>query len=135
MQEDHPLIRAADLLESESLEYCLIGGYAVAVYGEPRATYDVDFLVNAPRENLEKLCERSKSLGWSAELRRADISDPVGDVVRVYRPFACDFLQARSALETDCISRSVKLELFGRRVRVASPEYLMLLLLQLCRCQ
>ena len=33
------------LLNEEHLDYCLIGGLAVAILAKPRATEDIDFLV------------------------------------------------------------------------------------------
>lgn len=130
MQEEHPLVQAARVLEHANLPYCLIGGYAVAVYGDPRATYDVDFLVSCSREDFKKFLERCKGLGWSAELRRADPGDPVGDVLRVYRPFAADFLRARPGLEESCIECAEQIVLFDQKVYIVRPEYLILLLLR-----
>ena len=44
-------------LNSNNVKYLLIGGWAVGLYGHPRATKDIDFLVfkdDANLENLEK---------------------------------------------------------------------------------
>lgn len=130
MDKDHPLTLAAKILEEECLPYCIIGAYAVAIHGEPRATYDIDFLVLATREDLRKLFRRCSDAGWNCELRTADATDPVGDVLRVYSPFACDFLRARPGLEADCVERSIPLNLFSQEIRVARAEHTILLLLR-----
>ena len=43
------------LLNSNSVEYLLIGGYAVGVYGRIRATNDLDIWVNVSPENASKI--------------------------------------------------------------------------------
>jgi predicted nucleotidyltransferase len=41
--------------EKHKVEYILIGGYAVALYGIPRATNDIDIFVKPEEKNFEKL--------------------------------------------------------------------------------
>ena len=41
------------LLNSNSVEYLLIGGYAVGIYGHIRATNDFDIWVNVSLENVK----------------------------------------------------------------------------------
>ena len=43
------------LLNKNDVEYLLVGGWAVGLYGNPRATKDIDFLIAVDDENLEKL--------------------------------------------------------------------------------
>src|SRR6266478_9844895 len=47
------------LLNSNSVEYLLIGGYAVGIYGHIRATNDLDIWVNISPENAAKI-ERAR---------------------------------------------------------------------------
>jgi hypothetical protein len=42
-------------LNNNHVEYLLVGGYAVALYGYPRATGDMDIWVNRTQENYQKL--------------------------------------------------------------------------------
>lgn len=42
-------------LNNSNVEYMLIGGYALGVYGHVRATNDLDIYVNATEENAQKL--------------------------------------------------------------------------------
>ncbi len=44
-----------DLLNSNNVKYLQLGGWAVGIYGHPRATKDIDFLINTDDENLIKL--------------------------------------------------------------------------------
>lgn len=42
-------------LENYQVDYVLVGGYAVALYGIPRATNDIDIFVKPEEENFVKL--------------------------------------------------------------------------------
>ena len=42
-------------LNSNSVQYLLVGGWAVGIHGHPRATKDIDFLIAVNDNNLEKL--------------------------------------------------------------------------------
>ena len=42
-------------LNSSNVQYLLIGCWAVGIYGNPRATKDIDFLIAIDEDNLEKL--------------------------------------------------------------------------------
>ena len=42
-------------MNSNDVKYLLIGGWAVGLYGYPRATKDIDFLIAVDDENLKKM--------------------------------------------------------------------------------
>jgi len=42
-------------LNSNNVKYLLIGGWAVGIYGHPRATKDIDIFVSVDKDNLKKL--------------------------------------------------------------------------------
>jgi predicted nucleotidyltransferase len=44
-----------DILEKEKVEYVLIGGFAMVLYGMPRVTQDLDLFVKMKKENIKKL--------------------------------------------------------------------------------
>jgi hypothetical protein len=88
------------LLNSEKVEYLLLGGYAIAYYGVPRATGDMDLWVNPEPANTERLV---------AALRRFGLDDPAiiaarfqqtGQVFRIgFRPLRIELLTSVSGLE------------------------------------
>lgn len=53
-------------------DFALIGGLAVARWGPPRATQDIDFVVKLPRDQLNQTAKFLK-----AQLRFGDIRDPI----------------------------------------------------------
>ena len=53
------------LLNSKKLEYLIIGGYAVALYGHPRATVDIDIWIAISKDNAQKIVEVLKEFGFN----------------------------------------------------------------------
>jgi hypothetical protein len=52
------------LLNSQNVEYLVVGGHAVAFHGHPRFTGDIDFFVNASAENARRVLEVLSSFGF-----------------------------------------------------------------------
>jgi predicted nucleotidyltransferase len=48
------------------VEYLLIGGWAVSIYGNPRLTKDIDFLISSKDENIDKLKKVFEEFGAPA---------------------------------------------------------------------
>ncbi len=44
-----------DALEKEQVDYILIGGFAMVLYGMPRATQDIDIFIENREENVDRL--------------------------------------------------------------------------------
>lgn len=42
-------------LSEEKVDFLLVGGYAIAAYGFPRATKDIDLFIGADRENASRV--------------------------------------------------------------------------------
>jgi hypothetical protein len=121
------LLRA---LEEAAVEYVLIGATAMGFHGVVRATEDVDMLVRAEPDNIERL---------RAALRAAFANDPtveeiraedlLGDypAVRYYPPSGDLYLDVMTRLgemaSFDSVEAEIK-EIEGVRVRVATPAAL-----------
>jgi len=56
----------AELLNSLKVEYLLVGGYAVVLYGYVRYTGDIDFWINPSKENAVRLIEVLKRFGFGS---------------------------------------------------------------------
>ena len=52
------------LLNSKKIEYLVIGGYAVAFHGHPRATGDIDIWIAISKDNAHKIVEALKEFGF-----------------------------------------------------------------------
>ena len=61
------LNRAVDCFRAGHVPYVLIGAWALAVWGKPRATLDLDFLVLVNEEDLEHLGSRMSRAGMELD--------------------------------------------------------------------
>jgi len=52
------------LLNSKKIEYLVIGGYAVAFHGHPRATGDIDIWIAISPDNAKKTVQALKEFGF-----------------------------------------------------------------------
>ena len=82
-----------ELLNSHEVRYLIVGGYAVAYHGHPRATGDIDFVVEVSEENARKLEAVLLDFGFGGlGLTAADFLQP-GIVVQLgYPPNRIDLL-------------------------------------------
>ncbi len=58
MQTENLFYRFFEILdefEKEKVDYILIGGFAMVLYGMPRATNDLDIFIKNRKENIERL--------------------------------------------------------------------------------
>lgn len=64
------LRRITRKISEQEIEYALCGGLAMAVYGQPRATVDIDFLLRP--EALDRFRAAVATLGYTFEARPMD---------------------------------------------------------------
>ena len=73
-------------LNSNNVEYLLIGGYAVGIYGHIRATNDLDIWVNVSPGNAVRIEQALREFGFAAEGLTSDLFLAVNNVVRMGVP-------------------------------------------------
>jgi len=62
-------------LSEEGVRFLLVGAYAVAVYGHPRATKDIDIFVHAAPDNASRLMRALQRFGASlSDVSEADFA-------------------------------------------------------------
>jgi hypothetical protein len=117
-----------DLLEEWGLRYMLIGGVAVGLWGEPRATLDVDLTIWVEPHHLEATVER---LASRFALRTSKPMETVRELrllpVQAANGVAVDLLFARWPLEKQALDRAVCLNIGAAQIRVAPLDYLLFL--------
>jgi hypothetical protein len=69
----------------DEIDYALCGGLALAVYAKPRATLDIDIMVQP--DFLDKIKQRAEKLGFTVhavpnEFQRRCCSDSSNDKIR-----------------------------------------------------
>ncbi len=55
-----------ELLNERNVEYLVVGGYAVAFYGYPRYTGDIDIWIAASHINVEKVIDTLGEFGFAS---------------------------------------------------------------------
>jgi len=92
------VLRIAELLEEEGVEYALIGGYALALQGIVRLTEDVDILVEPTRENARRWVAALSKLpdGAAKELLGDDTLHEEPYAIRVNDEFTVDVMNSAS---------------------------------------
>jgi hypothetical protein len=124
------MLQVLRAFESVGLEYVLIGATAMGLHGLVRATEDVDLLIRATNENVERL-KQAFRIAYPDDAHIDDISavDLLGDypAVRYYPPSGDLYFDVMTRIGEAASFETVEAEtkIFeGTRVRVASPKAL-----------
>lgn len=83
----------AELFNSNRVEYLIVGGYALAAYGHPRYTGDLDFWIGTDPSNAQRVLHALEEFGFGAlGIGLDDLTAP-GRVVQLgYPPRRIDLL-------------------------------------------
>ncbi len=103
-----------ELLNSAKAEYVIVGGYAVAFYGAPRFTGDIDIFVNIHSKNAELIVQALETFGFgSLGITREDLM--VEDqVIQLGRPPGrIDILTSISGVTWNETWQNRKQDLYG----------------------
>ena len=66
-----------ELLNSNRVEYLIVGAFAVAWHGRPRFTADIDFLLRPSRENATAVLAAIQAFGFGGlDITIEDLSKP-----------------------------------------------------------
>ena len=120
------LMGIVDELTASGVEYALVGALAVAVWGAPRATKDIDLLVRP--DALEAALAAAARRGFDVKALRMTFRDGM-ELQRVTRAdgralLTIDFILVNSNLESTWASRQ-QVETGGRKLWVISREALL----------
>jgi predicted nucleotidyltransferase len=104
----------------EAVEAVLVGGYAVAFHGRPRATKDLDLVLEGDLANLERAARALARFGAPAVVVDAvRVQGPTDVVFLGQPPLRVDFLRTIDGVDVQGLfARSIAGELDGVPVRV-----------------
>ncbi|GAB4445365.1 MAG: hypothetical protein OHK0011_27200 [Turneriella sp.] len=94
------------LLQQHSVDFVIIGAFALARFGIPRGTGDLDIFINPTAENAQKVIEVLHDFGMSAlQLTSQDILS--GDIIQLgFPPARIDLLTQLTGVTTQEILQS-----------------------------
>lgn len=113
-----------ECLQKEGVEFMLVGGYAVALYGWPRMTFDIDFWIMANPQNAAAVIRALKAFGAPLmDLKEEDFYKP-GMVFQIgTEPQRIDILSAISGvIYEDALLRAQHIEVDGLLLKVISLD-------------
>lgn len=115
----------ASALNQCGIDYMIIGGQALLLYGEPRLTKDIDLTLGIGPERLPEILNLVKALGWEVS-----VESPLEFVQRTMvlpcldpkSGIRFDFIFSCSPYEQQAMKRVKKVVLGRAEVRFASLE-------------
>jgi hypothetical protein len=112
------------LLNSEKVEYLLLGGYAVGHYGYPRATGDLDIWIAANPGNAARVAETLWKSGFSTSTVRPEMFSKPDQIIRMGVPPICiDIITSASGVEfASCFSNRNVHSIDGVEVNIIHPD-------------
>ena len=89
-------------LNEHNVRYLLVGGWAVGIYGNPRATKDIDFLIATDDDNIHNLLDVLEKFGTPGVDK--SVFQEKGNVFRMGRaPIQIDIINDASGINfEDC---------------------------------
>lgn len=84
-------------LRSNGVEYLLVGGYAVGLYGYPRATADIDVWVRRSPQNADRVVAAIRSFGFDVPALSAELLLKPDQVIRMGLPPLEDLKRNKAA--------------------------------------
>lgn len=88
------------LLEKHKVEYMIVGGYAVAFYGYPRFTKDIDIFFDIDMESIDRLIKALVEFGFPEKDLKSELFLTKGNVITFgVAPVRVDFLNEISGVE------------------------------------
>ena len=109
-------------LNKNDVRYLLVGGWAVGIYGNPRATKDIDFFIAIDNKNLNNLQKALSDFGVPAFDNQ--VFKEIGNVFRIGRsPVQIDIINDASGIVFDeCYYRRNIINIENIEISLISKE-------------
>lgn len=112
------------LLEKKSVEYLIVGGYAVGFHGFPRYTGDIDFFVAVSERNAQRLMEVFQEFGFGEiGIEKQDFLKPWFMIEIGREPRKIQVLTGIDGVTFDeCRETAVEYDYLGQKMRFIGLE-------------
>jgi len=115
------------LFKKVKTPYMLVGGFAVAVWGYPRQSLDIDIVVELTEAKIDDFLSFASKLGFVLDKSEVDIIVKLGNrFVMELDNFRIDCWLPKSEFDKDSLKRCKKEKLFGKTLNVIGPEDLII---------
>ncbi len=132
------LLQFARLFSEDSIRYLLTGSFAVSYYGIPRATHDIDFVIEIENKGTITIIDVLKKLGkdylFASDIGSADIQNST-QFNLFHKPTAVkiDFWIVDSNEFLEKYDRRQTVNIENSKITVVSPEDLIIKKLSWCK--
>lgn len=118
------LLDAVQILRTEKVDYAIVGAMAASVHGVIRASRDADALLSISTSALKDLEQSFKAAGFATELRRGDMTDPIGAVLTLHDKFEnrVDLLVGIRGFDPAAFSRVIAVPFDGEPLKFVGLE-------------
>lgn len=126
------LVKIAPILDNLGIKYFITGGFAVAIWGRPRATYDIDIVIKIFESQVNQLAAALRKISEAGYISE----DAAREAIRQKGEF--NFIDPKSGVKVDFWvakdrdfsllefeRRKIK-KISGKRIYFISPEDLIL---------
>jgi len=126
------LLTVAKNLNKYHIPYLLTGSFAVSYYGIPRATHDIDFVIEIDKENLDRLNVCLKRLNKDYLFDELDLKNPQESSFQfnIFHPetgIKVDFwMVKKDEFEESKFKRKKEIVIGSQKISLISPEDLIL---------
>lgn len=112
------------LLNDHNVEYLLVGGFAVALYGYPRATADMDVWVARNQLNAERIVSCLREFGFDTPSLNVELFQDPERIVRMGEaPLRIEILTDMYGVQFDeCLLRAQMQEVDGLMIPVIALD-------------
>ena len=133
--DDNPLIQYLRelclFLDKAGIEYMLVGGLAVGIWGEPRATVDIDFMVSFNMNDFAALRQKINDSNAFIFIQDKPMTFEKISLLRATLKsnldIFVDFLFADNDFQKEALMRRQTVEVADFTVNIPTPEDLVLL--------
>lgn len=118
------LLDALEVLRAANVNYAVVGAMAAAFHGALRASFDADALLSINVSALAELERSLKAAGFKTELRRGDMGDPIGAVLKLHDNFdnSVDLMVGIRGFDPMAFSRTIEVALDGESLKFVGLE-------------
>lgn len=117
------------LMKDAKVDYAILGGVAVSIYGEPRLTFDIDVNILLNVSKIDSFVKRAKMYGFLPLISRKFIKATSVMPMEFSKnkiKGKIDFIIAQNALEYSGIKRAILKKINNFKIKLVTPEDLII---------
>ena len=132
LEPEELLCKIAEILERLKIPYIITGGFAVAVWGRPRFTADIDIVVELFQRDIDALCKELLSIDKDVYVDKEAIKDALlqkgeFNFIHPQTGLKIDFwISKRDEFDKLRIKRKIIKRINSQKINFISPEDLIL---------